>query len=158
MKRKIVLLFVLISLLACLAACQQTAPHCFLCQGIPRSVPCVVNLHTGDVIELSPGGYGNISLSTIGDVSVMGTNGESCTATIPSAGVDVDPDLFCDACMELISQVANTGYILADLRNLTDITLYPIEGDTTFPIGEYIVSVAEGDNESVRISSYKSDN
>lgn len=158
MKRKIVLLLALIALLPCLASCRRIAAHCFLCQGVPHSVPCVVNLSTGDVAELSPGGYGHIAFSTVGGVTVTSNNGEACTATLTALGKDMDPALFCNDCRELISQVPNSGYVLADIWDLTNISLYPIEVGASFPIGEYIVSIAEGDRGDVCIRTYRNDN
>lgn len=159
MKRLFILLLITLSLFFCISACHcpKVKGRCFLCQGVPRGVPCAVNLHTGDVAELSPGGYGHMSYASIGGVTVIGYNGERCTAMLSAVGEDMDPALFCDDCRELIAQITNAGYILSDLRDISDISLYPIEIGATFTIGEYIVSVAEDDNGNICISSYRND-
>ena len=84
----------IIALLMICAACRNSSSHCYLCQSVPYNEPCIINLATGEIAVLSTGGYGHAELSIIGGVSVTGINGESCRATIPANGAEMNPALF----------------------------------------------------------------
>lgn len=122
-KTLFIALWIVAALIAC-SACGRSTEHCYLCQGIPQDDPCIVNLATGDIAVLSAGGYGHAELSITGDVSVTGENGELCRATIPITGEQVNPALFCEDCWALIEATPNNGYVLADLKDLSNIQLY----------------------------------
>lgn len=134
----------IIALLMICAACRNSSLHCYLCQGIPRDEPCIVNLATGEIAVLSVGGYGHAELSFIGGVSVTGINGESCKTTIPKSGEEVNPALFCEDCRSLIEATPNSGYALADLRDLDNIKLYSIEAGNSFTIRDYNIQIEAG--------------
>lgn len=127
--------------LAC-SACRNSAAHCYLCQGIPHNEPCIISLATGNVAVLSAGGYGHTELSFTDGISVTGINGESCRATIPIDGEEMNPALFCEDCRALIEATPNNGYVLADLHDLGNIQLYPIEDMT---IRDYTLTVGLSD-------------
>ena len=125
-----------------LTACGSSTSHCYLCEGIPHDEPCVVNLATGDIVVLSVGGYGHAALSITGGISVTGENGELCSAIIPSASEEMNPRFFCDDCLPILEATPNTGYVLADLSDLSNIKLYSIK-DTT--IRNYNISVSKSE-------------
>lgn len=133
-------LWIVAALMVC-SACGRSSSHCFLCQSIPQDEPCIVNLATGDIAVLSAGGYGHTELSVTGGITVVGENGESCRATIPISGGEMNPNLFCDNCRSLIENIPNNGYVLADLHNLSGIQLYVIEDRVAITIREYVVSI-----------------
>ena len=95
-----------------------------------------------DIAVLSAGSYGHAELIVTVGVSVITENGNSCKATFPTSGGDMNPDLFCDNCRSLIEATPNDGYVLADLHDLENVQLYPIE-DTT--IRDYTLTVGESD-------------
>lgn len=134
-------LWIVAALIAC-SACGQSSSHCYLCQGIPQDEPCIVNLATGEIAVLSAGSYGHAELIVTGGISVITENGNSCKATFPTSGGDMNPDLFCDNCRSLIEATPNDGYVLADLHDLQNIQLYPIED---IMIRDYTLTVAESD-------------
>ena len=134
----------IIALLMICAACRNSSSHCYLCQSVPYNEPCIINLATGEIAVLSTGGYGHAELSMIGGVSVTGINGESCRATIPANGAEMNPALFCEDCRELIEAAPNSGYALADLRDLDNIKLYSIEAGNSFTIRGHSIQIEAG--------------
>lgn len=152
MKRKhFMALLSLVIVMVCTACSNSHASHCYLCEGIPYDEPCIVSLATGDIAVLSTGGYGHASLSNTGGVSVIGYNGESCRATLPIMGEALNPDLFCDDCKTLIDTTQNNGYVLADLHDLTDIQLYPIETGASYAIRTYDVTITDTQDSKLNI-------
>ena len=57
----------------------------------------------------------------------------------------VNEALFCENCLIAISQVPNRGYVIADLRTPSDVTLYPAQTPGTYSIRDYSVIVEESD-------------
>ena len=144
-RKKLFMALWIVALLMACSACGRSSSHCYLCQGIPQDEPCIVNLATGDIAVLSAGGYGHAELSVTGSISVTGENGESCKATHPASGGDMNLHLFCENCRSLIEATPNSGYVLADLHDLSNIQLYAIE-DATITIREYVVSITATDD------------
>ncbi len=139
---QIIIIFIIVIALA-LSACGRSPSHCYLCQGIPHDEPCIVSLATGEVAVLSGGCYGHAELSMIDGVSITGINGTSCKATIPITGEQVNPALFCEDCWALIEATPNNGYVLADLKDLSNVQLYLIED---IIIRGYTLTVSMADN------------
>ena len=140
---QIIIILIIVIALA-LSACGRSPSRCYLCRGIPHDEPCIVSLTTGDIAVLSAGSYGHAELIVTGGISVIAENGESCKATLPTSGGDMNPDLFCDNCRSLIEATPNDGYVLANLHDLENVQLYPIECIT---IRDYILTVSVADND-----------
>ena len=65
------------------------------------------------------------------------------------------PALFCRDCRALLADTAAGGYVLADLRNLSDIAAYAAEDGVEYTIRDYGVSIsAQGETGglSVRVT------
>ena len=133
--------FLSTAVLIMISSCGRSPAHCFLCQSIPRNTPCIVNLSTGDVTELSVGSLGSISWSFIGKAVITGNGDNSCTATLPANIGKMNSNLFCENCQNLVAEVSDRGYVLADLHNLNNIQLYAIEDGVSITIREYVVSI-----------------
>lgn len=121
--------------------CSRVVKHCYLCEGIPRGAPCVVDLATGDIAELSTdSNNGAMSWQFIGSLHVTHTPGTASVA-IPAETQSVNKELFCDDCLAVINAVSNNGYILADLSDLQNIQVYPIMDNMCCRIRDYSVLI-----------------
>lgn len=144
-----------------IACAKQPAPEpewCRICDYIPSHAPCLVNLNTGEVGEIFCYDPHPVKVGEIADyqrggyfcfMSVAGLRGY-LDACVPEAHVYVpldtdeyDEQFFCNACRELLSDYADDGYVLADLREPETPVLYPVVVGEEFSVRCYEVSVTE---------------
>ena len=122
----ILILFCMISILP-----ASEPERCAICESIPCHAPCLVNLETGEVGELSvyePHPFKVAELNeyqqggTFSFIYVAGLNGYSDTAnwethiTIPTNENEYEEKFFCNACRERIAAHTDKGFLLLDLR------------------------------------------
>lgn len=169
--RRIILVFMMMTLLLSLVACSGiSAPEpdrCSICDYIPSHAPCLVNLNTGEVGEIAlyephhtlvgeiaeeqRGGYFSF-------VSVAGLRGylDACVpeahVTVPDGIEKYEEKYFCSTCRELLKEYSHCGFVLADLRNPEAPTLYPVEAGTEFEVRCYTVVITETDKGELDIS------
>lgn len=139
-------------ILSLLVSCGARGSHCYLCQGIPYEAPCLVDLSTGDVAPLTVNENDDaVSFQILGNAHIEQLPWET-HATIPAELHPVNTALFCETCMELIEATPNCGYVLADLSDLSSITLYPIENSKVISIKGYDIS-AKADGNYIKIKA-----
>lgn len=142
---------------------------CALCgsgDGIPYHAPVLVNLSTGETGEMKiydpdprhrcelaeEQSTGTFSfLHVAGLIGCRDTCDHSCKVTLPENREAIVPSHFCYDCRTILTGVATEGYILADLYNLNQITVYAIEDNTAYTIRDYAVSISSQD-ESGKLS------
>lgn len=153
----LLLLFVSCS---CSPQAKEESFHCFICDGLPYHAPCVVNLSTGRVLELSvydndPAKQGELAGNqTKGHFEFIGGDGMvamkdagySCSINTPSDSAEMNPALFCDVCLEALSQVQNNGIVLADLYDLQDPHFYAIETAAEHSFRCYDIQIVTQEN------------
>lgn len=101
--------------------------------------PCLVNLSTGEVGELTiydphRSLVGEIAktqqtgtfslLHCAGLTAARDTCNYTCSVTLPQEQDQMAPAFFCLDCRALLAEVAQKGYVLLDLYDLQDITAY----------------------------------
>ena len=150
-----------VALLVLLVACStENIPEperCFLCDDQPRHAPCIINLSTGELLELDVyephpflvgeiaeeqrGGY----FSFVRGAGVKGykLGAESIIITIPVKSDKMDQRYFCSSCRELLSNHTDQGYILADLHDPRKPVVYAIHPDIKVAFRYYEISVQE---------------
>ena len=169
--RRIILVFMMMTLLLSLVACSGiSAPEpdrCSICDYIPSHAPCLVNLNTGEVGEIAlyephhtlvgeiaeeqRGGYFSF-------VSVAGLWGylDACVpeahVTVPDGIEKYEEKYFCSTCRELLREYSHCGFVLADVRNPEAPTVYPVEAGTEFEVRCYTVVITETDKGELDIS------
>lgn len=144
-----VVLTLLVSLLC--PACGRGASHCYLHEGFAYGGPCIVDLATGDITDVSViGDTGYIQMRTHKGISVMQLPEDHTSITLSGEDKTVNAALFCDDCLALIVAVPNSGYVLADLHDLGDIRLYPIEEGVS-ELLEHQFLVEHEENGNIRI-------
>lgn len=141
MKRAYLIILPLLLLL--LSGCVKS--HCYLCGSPPYEAPCLVDLATGNIGELSVGdNQGARSIQLIGDATVM-IDPRIAKAEISDNARAVNEALFCENCLIAISQVQNHGYVIADLSKPASVSLYPAQLPGNYDIRDYFVTVTESD-------------
>ena len=96
----------------------------------------------GEIAEEQRGGYFSFMF-------VAGLQGylDACVpeahVTVPDGVEKYEEKYFCSACRELLEAYAQSGFVLADLREPETPTIYPVEDGTEFEVRCYKVSVIE---------------
>ena len=154
------LILPLITVLILLSACGTAVPEperCSLCDDLSRHAPCIINLSTGEKLELDvyephPFLVGEIAEKQRGGyfsfVRGAGVEGyklgaESVTITIPVKSDRLDQQYFCNNCRELLADYKNQGYALVDLKDIESPVVYAVNADTKAAFRCYEISVQE---------------
>lgn len=118
--------------------------QCALCDSLPYHAPCLVNLATGEVGELTvyephPFKAGELweyqQGGTFSFLTVAGITGYRDTArweahvTVPRDRNKFEEKHFCYSCRDLIKPFSQTGYVLADLHLPSEPEIYFIQGN-----------------------------
>lgn len=158
MKKITVICAVLIMLLSVYSVTYISEPErCSLCDDLARHAPCIVNLSTGEKLELEVyephpflvgeiaeeqrGGY----FTFIRDAGVEGykLGADSVTITIPVKSDIMNQRYFCLSCRELLSAYAKQSYVIVDLKNTEKPGIYAINSNTIISFRCYDISVQE---------------
>lgn len=133
--------------------------QCALCgEGIPYHAPCLVDLSTGQMGELTvytphPSRQGEITpmemqptgtfyfQSCAGLVAIRDTCAHTCQVTLPAEREPINPAFFCTACRQLLAGAGLDGYVIADLHDLDNIQAHSIQRGMDKVIRDYRVSV-----------------
>lgn len=161
-KRAIILALVLIFSTAIYYALPVPEPErCSLCDNISCHAPCVVNISTGDLIELKiydphpykvgeiadeqPGGY----FSFVRGAGIDGhmVAAEYLTATIPIRSESMNKEYFCNSCRSLLEDYKRCGYVLVDLKDAKNPILYSIEEGTSFLLRCYEIEIVKNEED-----------
>lgn len=152
-------------LLAVLAGCSTVSisepERCSLCADLPRHALCIINLSTGEKLELNlyephpflvgeiaeeqPGGY----FSFVRGAGIEGykVGAEYIVISVPVKSEKMDQQFFCADCRDRLAVNVNNGYALVDLYEPSEPIVYPINISTSFSVRCYSTSVQENDEE-----------
>lgn len=140
--------------------------HCSLCEHPPTHAPCLVNLQTGEVGELTVYDPHPFKSDELADnqyggyfsfLSVAGLTGYRDTArwethlSIPVGEYSYDDKFFCDACRSLLKGCSNIGFAIADIKVSGATIVYTIVGDTSFNFRCYEIDVEKRGKEDCEI-------
>lgn len=154
-KAAIALLIVLVVLIICSAKTIPEPVQCAICDALPSDALCIINLKTGEKLDLTiyePHPYlvGEIADEQIGGwfslVQGAGIEGykvgnEYVKVTIPRNTSKLDQHHFCSTCRKLLVPYARYGYVLADLKLPACPVVYPISQSVCFSVRRYSVLV-----------------
>ena len=142
---------------------------CVLCrngEGAKIHAPCIVNLSTGEVAELSvyeahPTEPGEVSAELKkGYFSFFGGAGaqimcnpdsEFCRATLPKDSGKLDPSYFCYECRRNIAELDKDGYVIADMYDPENVSIYKIWNGAKYEIREYLLTVNKTESRNLEI-------
>lgn len=164
MKKVILGLLIIIGLL--FGYYMTTIPEpdrCSICDDLSRHAPCIVNLSTGEKMELDiyephpfrvgeiadeqPGGY----FSFIRGAGIEGYKiaAERIVITVPVATERVDQQFFCKTCRERLNSIDSGGYIIVDLIQPDEPNIYPIKKDISMSVRCYSISVQDAPEKEI---------
>lgn len=139
MKRVIVIAVMLLLFTGC-SADVPASKECVLCNAFPRHAPCLVDLNSGKICELEIyqphhtkvaelsdeqyGGY--MSLVQFGDINRILLGADRVELEAPAKATGIRDSLFCKDCRKLLKDSNCQGYILADLRNPEELSVWQI--------------------------------
>lgn len=131
--------------------------RCSMCDDLSRHALCIINLSTGEKLELDiyephpflvgeiaeeqPGGY----FSFIRGAGIEGYKvaAEYIVIAVPSKSEKMDQQYFCNSCRDRLASNAKSGYVLADLKEPDKPIVYPINKSTSASVRCYSISVQE---------------
>lgn len=154
-KAAIALLIVLVVLIICSAKPIPEPVQCAICDGLPSDALCIINLHTGEKLNLTiyePHPYlvGEIAdeqaggwFSLVQGAGIAGykVGNEFIKVAVPINTSKLDRHHFCNTCRELLTPYARCGYVLADLKLPASPVVYPITQPACFSVRCYRVLV-----------------
>lgn len=150
-------------------ATAEEPERCSLCKygtGVWYHAPCLVNLHTGEVGELTVYNPDHTKVGEIAEEQPTGffsfvycagvtawrdADDRSCHATLPEELEPMNAAYFCYDCRRLLADTDRYGYVLADLHDLDNITAYLIEDGAEYTIRDYVVTVSEDENRRLAV-------
>ena len=150
-----------IAILVLLSACANEIPEpeqCSLCAGLPCHAPCIINLSTGEMLELAvyephPFIAGELAeeqqSETFSFVRGAGVEGyklsaESIIIKVPMNADEMEEKHFCNSCRDRLASCAPRGYALVDLKDTNNPVIYTIVADLRIPLRCYNIFVHEG--------------
>ena len=149
-----------IAILVLLSACTNEIPEpeqCSLCEGLPCHAPCIINLSTGErlelaVYELHPFIIGELAeeqpsetFSFIRGAGVEGykLSAESIVIKVPMNTDKMEEKHFCNSCRERLADCQDQGYALLDLKDSKNPVVHKIDTDAQVAFRCYSISVRE---------------
>lgn len=154
------LMIMCIAIFVLLTACAKEIPEpeqCSLCAGMPCHAPCIINLSTGEMLELAvyephPFIAGELAeeqqSETFSFVRGAGVEGyklsaESIIIKVPMNADEMEEKHFCNSCRERLVDCKNQGYALLDLKDAKNPVVYKIDADAQVSFRCYSISVCE---------------
>ena len=69
-------------------------------------------------------------------------------AIIPADDREIDRSLFCKDCQALLSKLPDSGYVIADMQDPGNLSLFPIQTDSSISIREYELTVTTSNDDT----------
>ncbi|MBQ3257087.1 MAG: hypothetical protein IJA67_06725 [Oscillospiraceae bacterium] len=142
---------------------------CALCRnqaGAKVHAPCIVNLATGEVSELSvydphPTEIGEVTAAPkkgytsfftgAGAMIQQNPDLEYCEATLPRKEEPIEPGHFCYECRRILTEPDRNGYVIADMYNPEAVEVYTVWDGAKYEIRDYLVTVNRTDSGALEI-------
>ncbi len=160
MWQKILSMALAISVAALIGCASQDQTDCCLCDSFRYHAPCLIDLETGDIIELdlyfphetkvAELADPQPEMSTFSFVKLGNVTGTKLTDSkiieidIPTADRTNNPAL-CKDCRELLHGGYKGRYVLADLYEMEAKTLIPITNNTEMVLRCYEITMSQNE-------------
>lgn len=158
MWQKILSVMLALSMATLIGCAAQKQKDCCLCSSFRYHAPCLIDLETGEMIELSlyephttkagelaedQPKVDTFSFVRLGNVSGTKMTGNAVIEVdIPNADKTSSPAL-CKECKALLQKGYKGRYVLADLYDKESKTLIPIENGTAMTLRCYEISMSQ---------------
>ena len=125
--------------------------------------PCIVNLATGEIAELAvydshptevsaEGKKGYTSFYTgAGAVIQQNSDNEYCEASLPKREGPMEPAHFCYDCRHRIAELDKDGYVVADLYDADNVSVFKVSDGAEYGIRKYLVTVEKLDGGNLEV-------
>ena len=149
---------IVIAAVACLVLCvfgmaitRRDPAHCSLCEAPESDVPCVLDLHSGEVAELristdelsdDPSTFTFSFMDVLGNTGYRDTGARMCKVTFTQDNLRLSPSCFCRDCREKLRCVRKDHYAVIDTASKD---VYPLQESSSI-IGGYSVSITKEEN------------
>lgn len=156
-KLTVICIVILVLLTGCTYVNAPEPEQCSLCAGLPCHAPCIINLSTGEMLELAvyephPFIAGELAeeqqSETFSFMRGAGVEGyklsaESIIIKVPMNADKMEDKLFCNSCRERLGDCRDRGYALLDLKDAKNPVPHKIDADTQVSFRCYSISVRE---------------
>ena len=153
--------------IACLALCifgmtaLRDPADCALCEAPESDVPCILDLHSGEVAEMrisneklsdDPSTFIFSFMNVLGNTGYRDTGARMCKVTLPQDNQRLSLNHFCRDCREKLQSVRKDHYAVLDTASKD---VFPLQ-ESSFTISEYSVTIAkEESGMSVTVQSIR---
>lgn len=134
---------------------------CALCEAPESDVPCILDLHSGEVAEMrisneklsdDPSTFIFSFMNVLGNTGYRDTGARMCKVTLPQDNQRLSLNHFCRDCREKLQSVRKDHYAVLDTAS-KDVFLLQ---ESSFTISEYSVTIAkEESGMSVTVQSIR---
>lgn len=162
MQKKIlkILYFLLLLLIPVSLFMNRPPESCNLCDNIPMHAPCLINLSTGEIGELTvfdpdPFRIGEIApqqqggvfsfLPCAGLVATRITDSWITSVNIPPGTETMRRAHFCRSCRLLLKDYTQESFALVDMYRAGEPVLYPIAENTSYHMRCYRIRISKGE-------------
>ena len=134
--------------------------NCPLCYAEPSDVPCLVDLHTGEIGEIKigkrelsddPATFAFYFVEVAGCKGYCDTASRCCQITLEQGERVMNPFLYCHSCRAKLRELRHDRYAVLDLRHTETATVYSAACGE-FDIGKYHIEIADDGTSIVLLS------
>lgn len=141
--------------IAVLLVSQMPPKECILCTEAPHHAPCLLNLSTGEIGELTVYDTNPFNSKTLSDEQTTGTFSflhcagligyrdtacELCRFDIPCDADKYEPSYFCRRCRNALASYRNHAFVLVDTFEAGEPLILPISKSVTYEMRCYRIS------------------
>lgn len=161
--KKYSLVFLIFLSISVLIICRLSPKECVLCTEPPHHAPCLLNLATGEIGELTVYDPHPADSKMLSDEQMTGTFSflyragltgyrdtacELCYFDIPIGADKYNPSHFCTDCKNLLGSFKNSTYVLVDTFEKGSPLILPITESVTYELRCYRISTAYNEERS----------
>lgn len=134
---------------------QMPPKECVLCTAAPHHAPCLLNLSTGEIGELTVYDTNPFNSKTLSDEQTTGTFSflhcvgligyrdtacELCRFDIPCDADKYEPSYFCSRCRNALASYRDHAFVLVDTFEAGNPLVLPISKSVTYEMRCYRIS------------------
>ena len=130
--------------------------NCPLCHAVPSDVPCLIDLHTGEIGEMrigkgelsdDPASFMFYLVDVAGCEGYCDTASRCCQITLEEGSRVMNPFLFCRSCRAKLRELRHERYAILDYTSPDGVTIHNIR-NSSYSIERYCIEYALLDNTS----------